>query len=128
MSKASVSVATAAAAALLATAVPARSQTSTLPDGPGKETVAALCESCHTFASRVGAGYTAEGWHTVIRMMDNHGVTVPKDQLGTVMDYLIKNFPEKAKPTGEERPGPAQVSIKVFPVPTPGSRPHDPLA
>ena len=44
------------------------------------------------------------------------------------MDYLVKNFPEKQKPAGVELPGPAQVSIKVWTVPTPGSRPHDPLA
>ena len=119
MSKVFVSAVT--AASVLASVVPAGSQTaSTLPDGPGKETVAAFCESCHTFASRVGSGYTADGWRTVMRMMDNHGITVPKDQVATVMDYLVKNFPEKPKPAGVERPGPAQVSIKVFPVPTPG--------
>jgi virginiamycin B lyase len=99
-----------------------------LPDGPGKETVATYCESCHTFASRVGAGYTAEGWRTVVRMMANHGVTVPEDQAAGMMDYLVKNFPEKSKPAGVDRPGAAQVSIKVWTVPTPGSRPHDPLA
>src|SRR5436190_8013403 len=87
MSKASASAA--AAAALLAAVLPVRGQAqSTLPDGPGKATVAALCESCHTFASRVGSGYKADGWRTVIRMMDNHGVTVPKDQVAVVTDYL----------------------------------------
>ena len=65
-------------AALLCSVVPASSQS--LPDGPGKETVAAFCESCHTFASRVGAGYTADGWQTVMRMMANHGITVPPDK------------------------------------------------
>jgi len=113
-------------AALLCSVVPASSQS--LPEGPGKETVAVYCESCHTFASRVGAGYTADGWHTVMRMMANHGVTVPPDQAATVIDYLVKNFPEKQKPAGVDRPGPAQVAIKVWTVPTPGSRPHDPLA
>jgi virginiamycin B lyase len=124
-----VSVSAVAAATLLATVLPARSQTqSSLPDGPGKETVAALCESCHTFASRVGSGYTADGWRTVIRMMDNLGISVPKDQAATVMEYLVKNFPEKPKPAGADIPGPVQVSIKVWQLPTPGSRPHDPLA
>jgi virginiamycin B lyase len=120
------SILPAMAAALLGSVVPASSQG--LPDGPGKETVATYCESCHTFASRVGAGYTPEGWRTVIRMMANHGVSVPADQAATVMEYLVKHFPEKQKPTGVDRPGPAQVSIKVWTVPTPGSRPHDPLA
>src|ERR1700704_2249988 len=114
------SIVPAMGAALLCSVFPASSQA--LPDGPGKETVATYCESCHTFSSRVGAGYTADGWHTVMRMMANHGITVPADQAATVMDYLVKNFPEKQKPAGLDRPGPAQVSIKVWTVPTPGSR------
>src|ERR1700693_2919572 len=114
------------AAALLCSALPAWSQE--LPDGKGKEMVAASCSSCHTFFSRVGGGYTAEGWRTVMRMMANHGVAVPPDQVATITEYLTKNFPEKTKPVGAVIPGPAKVSMKVWPVPTPGSRPHDPLA
>jgi virginiamycin B lyase len=99
-----------------------------LPDGPGKEIAATYCNACHTLLSRVGSGYTPEGWHTVLRMMTNNGVIVPPDQFAALEDYLVKNFPEKPKPAGVDRPGPARVSIKVWPVPTPGSRPHDPLA
>src|SRR6266508_1897624 len=110
-------------AGFLCSILPAQSQN--LPDGPGKETVAAFCNSCHTFFSRLGAGYTPEGWRTAIRMMTNHGVAVPPDQLAVMTEYLIKNFPEKPKPAGVAIPGPAKVSIKVWPVPTPGSRPHD---
>ena len=99
-----------------------------LPEGKGKELVAASCNSCHAFEARLGAGYTAKGWHTVMRMMLNHGVPIPKDQLATMTSYLIKNFPEKPKPTGVVIPGPAKVSMKEWQVPTPGSRPHDPLA
>jgi len=113
-------------AVFLGPALPALSQN--LPDGPGKEAAAAYCNSCHTLLSRVGSGYTPEGWHTVLRMMANHGINVPPDQLATLTDYLTKNFPEKSKPAGVERPGPARASIKVWTVPTPGSRPHDPLA
>ncbi len=114
------------AAALLCGALPAWSQE--LPEGKGKEMVAASCNSCHPFHARLGAGYTAEGWRTVMRMMANHGVNVPADQVATITEYLIKNFPEKAKPAGVVVPGPATVSIKEWQVPTPGSRPHDPLA
>jgi virginiamycin B lyase len=114
------------AAALLCSALPTSGEE--LPDGKGKELVAASCTSCHTFSSRVGAGYTADGWHTVMRMMINHGVPIPPDQLGTMTEYLIKNVPEKRKPAGVVVPGPAKVSMKKWQVPTPGSRPHDPLA
>src|SRR5437899_2460878 len=71
-----------------------------LPDGKGKELVAEQCNSCHTLASRVGAGYTPEGWATVLRMMINQGVNIPADQLPTLTEYLSKNFPEKGKPAG----------------------------
>src|SRR5213593_1056862 len=99
-----------------------------LPDGPGKELVAAQCNSCHPFHARLGGGYTPQGWRTVMRMMTNHGVAIPPDQLETMTAYLTKNFPEKAKPVGVVIPGPARVSMKEWEVPTPGSRPHDPLA
>jgi virginiamycin B lyase len=113
-------------AALLGLALPAWSEE--LPAGKGKAMVEANCNSCHTFFSRVGAGYTAKGWRTVMRMMANQGVAVPADQIAPMTAYLIKNFPEKGKPAGVAIPGPAKVSIKAWHVPTPGSRPHDPLA
>src|SRR6266571_3343646 len=116
--------------ALLCSALPAWGQdwTQRLPDGKGKETVAAICASCHEFFSRLGAGYTPEGWRTVMRMMINQGTPVPPDQIETVTQYLIQSFPEKPKPAGMTIPGSVEVSIKQWPVPTPGSRPHDPLA
>jgi virginiamycin B lyase len=118
------------AAALFSFAVPAAAQdwTQRLPDGKGKEAVVAMCAACHEFFSRVGAGYEPEGWRTVMRMMVNQGVPIPADQLDAITEYLIKSFPEKQKPAGAAIPGPAEISIKSWPVPTPGSRPHDPLA
>ena len=114
------------AAALLCFALPAWGQE--LPEGKGKDLVAAHCNSCHPFYARLGAGYTPKGWRTVMRMMANHGVTLPADQAVTITEYLTKNFPEKDKPVGVVIPGPTKVSIKEWQVPTPGSRPHDPLA
>jgi len=99
-----------------------------LPEGKGKELVAAHCNSCHPFQARVGAGYTPKGWTTVIRMMTNFGVSLSADQAATITEYLAKNFPEKGKPAGVVIPGPVKVSMREWQVPTPGSRPHDPLA
>ncbi len=62
-------------AALLGSVLPAIGQQ--LPDGPGKELAEANCNSCHTLLSRVGAGYTASGWNTVLRMMVNQGAPLP---------------------------------------------------
>jgi virginiamycin B lyase len=113
-------------AALSCALIPAWSQD--LPEGKGKEIVTARCNSCHTLASRVGAGYTPEGWATVLRMMMNQGVAIPADQLPTLAEYLSKNFPEKGKPAGVVVEGSTKVSMQTWTVPTPGSRPHDPLA
>ncbi len=110
-----------------ATIAPALGQDVKLPDGPAKDTVAALCGACHrlTFLAN---GYTPDGWHTVVRMMLNFGVPIPKDEVTTVTDYLIKSFPERQRPAAAVIPGPVQVAMKQWPVPTPGSRPHDPMA
>ena len=56
-------------AALLCSGLPAMGQQ--LPGGPGKELAEANCNSCHTLLSRVGSGYTPNGWNTVLRMMAN---------------------------------------------------------
>jgi virginiamycin B lyase len=113
-------------AALLCSALPAMAQQ--LPEGPGKELAEANCNICHTLLSRVGSGYTASGWTTVLRMMVNQGAPLQPEQIEPLKAYLIKSFPEKAKPAGVVIPGPAEISFKAWQVPTPGSRPHDPLA
>jgi virginiamycin B lyase len=66
-------------AALLCAAFPAFGQQ--LPEGPGKELAEANCNICHTLLSRVGAGYTPEGWNSVLRMMINQGAPLPADQV-----------------------------------------------
>src|SRR5215472_18853437 len=70
------------AAVLVSTALPAWGQGAPgweqkLPDGTSKEVVGNSCGVCHEFFSRVGAGYTADGWHTVVRMMLNQGANLP---------------------------------------------------
>src|SRR5438477_13182703 len=61
-------------------------------------------------------------------MMINVGSALPNDQVDELAKYLAKNFPEKPKPKAVVLPGSVKVSIKEWVVPTPGSRPHDPLA
>jgi virginiamycin B lyase len=110
-------------------ALPAAAQEpgANFPDGPGKDTVVAQCGACHDL-NRLRVGYTADGWRTVMQMMHNMEVPVPKDQWQTVTDYLIKNFPERPRPAAVIVKGPVQASFRQWPVPTLGSRPHDPLA
>jgi virginiamycin B lyase len=110
---------------LLASILPALGQD--FPDGPGKQVVTAVCGGCHDI-NRLRIGYTPEGWHTVVRMMQNVDTPVPANQWDSVTEYLIKSFPERPRPAAVALPGPAEAVIREWPVPTPGSRPHDPLA
>jgi virginiamycin B lyase len=113
-------------AAFLCSGLPAWSQNQ-LPDGNEKETVANACIACHELKTVTSAGHTKEDWTTVLRMMVNIGAPVPADRFDAVRDYLAKALPEKPKPPAVAIPGSVEVSIKEWTVPTPGSRPHDPM-
>src|SRR5262249_52821510 len=113
------------ACALLSISCASRAQD--FPDGPGKSIVMAVCGGCHDI-NRVRVGSTPEGWRTVIRMMQNVETPVPAEQWATVTEYLTTHFPERPRPLAVIVSGPVEVAIKEWPVPTPGSRPHDPLA
>jgi virginiamycin B lyase len=117
------------AAALLGAVLPAAAQQpgQDFPDGAGKSIVLSVCGNCHDL-NRLTAGYTPDGWRTVVRMMQNFGAPIPGDQVATITEYLTKSFPEKARPAAAIIPGSVEVNIKEWPVATPGSRPHDPMA
>src|SRR6266498_2230042 len=112
---------------LLCAALPAWSQ-DTLPEGNGKQAVQTHCVQCHDLSRVTSAGYTQEGWRNSIHMMLNVGATLPQDEIEPVSQYLAKHFPERPKPDAVVIPWSVQVAIKEWVVPTPGSRPHDPLA
>jgi len=101
---------------------------SELPEGSGKRAVQSYCVQCHDLSTVTRAGYSEQGWRNNLDMMINVGATLPKDQVTEVTHYLAKNFPERPMPPAVVIPGNAQVTIKEWIVPTPGSRPHDPLA
>jgi virginiamycin B lyase len=113
------------AATLASLTVPAFSQDTA---DPGKAVVDATCNSCHPIGARTGSGYTPEGWDTVLRMMTNLGVQIPSDKMSAVKAYLVKTYPVKGRPDAVIVNGPVKVSMKAWQVPTPASRPHDPLA
>ncbi len=114
-------------AAASAQAQPAPVNPADFPDGPGKDIVTTVCNTCHD-AGRVRAGYTATGWNTVQAMMENMEAPVPPEDWPTVVSYLTKNFPEHGRPQAVLIPGPVQAEITLWDVPTRGSRPHDPMA
>jgi len=97
------------------------------PDGPGKQIFVAACGGCHDI-NRARSGYTPDGWRTVMRMMQNFGVALPSKRRAMLTAYLIESFPERERPPAVVIGGAVEAAIKLFPLPTPGSRPHDPLA
>jgi virginiamycin B lyase len=101
---------------------------SELPEGSGKRAVQTYCVQCHDLSTVTRAGYSEQDWRNNLDMMINVGATLPKEQLAEVTQYLAKNFPERPRPAAVIIPGSAKVTIKEWIVPTPGSRPHDPLA
>ncbi len=104
----------------------ARAQTA-LPDGAGKAIVQSSCSSCHALSQVTNAGHSKAEWDTVLHMMVNAGAQLPADQFETVSAYLAKNFPPKTVAAAALISGPVKVTIKEWDVPTPGSRPHDPM-
>lgn len=122
------------AVALLVFTVPARGQSQSqkapivLPDGDAKPIVQSACSVCHSLGNITNTGHTPEDWKTVMSMMLNVGAPVPPDKVGVVTDYLVKNFPEKPAPPAVLIPGNVEVSFQEWKLPTPGTRPHDPLA
>jgi virginiamycin B lyase len=98
-----------------------------LPAGQGQATVQAACTRCHELTRVTSSGYTRAGWQQIVNMMVSSGAPVKTDQIPVVVDYLAKNFPEKPAPPAVVIPGAVDVSIQEWTLPTPGSRPHDPL-
>ena len=101
-----------------------RGQPVTLPEGSGKDLVQTACTKCHALNLITNDGYTRAEWVSVFNTM----VDLPKDQSDVLAEYLAANFPEKPKPAAVVVTGSAKVSFKEWPLPTKGSRPHDPLA
>jgi virginiamycin B lyase len=95
-----------------------------LPDGPAKQLVETTCSRCHSLSLIANDGYTRQEWPRVFGTM----VDLPADQTTIVADYLAQHFPEKPKPPAVVIPGSVKVAFKEWPLPTKGSRPHDPLA
>jgi virginiamycin B lyase len=97
------------------------------PDGPGKELFVKTCGGCHDI-NRARAGYTPQGWRTVLQMKVNFDAPIAKDDYAVLYQYLVKAFPERKRPAANIIDGPVQATIKQFPILRSGSRPHDPLA
>jgi virginiamycin B lyase len=102
----------------------AHAQLHELPDGPGKELVAAACVACHeTDVIYSSAGYTHERWsHLISGMID-----LPEPLRANILQYLATSFPEKYDRRPTLASGDAKVTFMEWRVPTLGQRPRDPV-
>jgi virginiamycin B lyase len=99
-----------------------------LPDGSAKKLVEDNCTICHNLRNIVNSNKSAEDWDNTVNMMIAAGAPVTREQGNQIRDYLIASFPEKPRPTPAAIGGPVQVKFHEWSLPTPGERPHDPLA
>jgi virginiamycin B lyase len=118
--------------------VPAAAQTSgqasgepggfALPDGSAKQLVQERCIGCHDLRRVVNSNYSPQEWQNVVNMMKSAGAPINQAEADQIRDYLNANFPGKPRPQPVVLPGSVNIKFKQWPTPTPGSRPHDPLA
>jgi virginiamycin B lyase len=99
-----------------------------LPDGSAKKLVQDNCTVCHNLRNVVNSNKSAEDWDNTVNMMMAAGAPITREQGNQIRDYLISSFPEKPRPMPAAISGPVQVKFQEWSLPTPGERPHDPLA
>src|SRR6185503_12216684 len=75
----------------------------------GKVLAEAQCNSCHPLA-RAAAGYSPQGWDTVLRMMTNFGMQLAPSDHAVLREYLVITYPERPKPAAAVLPGPFKVT------------------
>jgi virginiamycin B lyase len=101
-----------------------RGQAVTLPEGPSREFVQAMCATCHPLTMITGsAGYDRQGWHDLIGTM----VRLPEAQAASASEYLAANFPPRPGRRPTLVPGDTQITFKEWIAPTLGQRVRDPL-
>ncbi|WP_162875609.1 c-type cytochrome [Sphingomonas crusticola] len=88
--------AVAIAAPAPATAQP--SQASTLPPGPGHDTVVKVCSACHAPEIAATQRLTPAGWDELVETMVGRGAQASDAEVAEIKAYLSKSFPaEPAK-------------------------------
>jgi len=113
-------------AAVLICGLPARSQ-DRFPDGNGKPIVQRVCGLCHGINQAANRNMAREDWEWTVQRMLGYGAPIKPDEVPVLIDYLATNFAGPARPKGVVIPGPVQVNIKEWKIPTKGWRARDPL-
>jgi mono/diheme cytochrome c family protein len=80
-------------------------RTITLPEGRGKELVAARCSLCHNLEKVVSAKRSRSDWEATTINMKQRGMQATPDEMQTMISYLQANFstPTSAEPQTPEQ-------------------------
>jgi hypothetical protein len=81
--------------ASLAAIAPLRAQFPTLPEGPNRELVEAVCGSCHDIEMVAINGRSEERWGLTIDEMVGYGLRVTPADRALILRYLTTYLPAK---------------------------------
>ena len=97
-----------------------------LPDGDGRAEIEAICTACHrTNLIERSSGYSDADWASLIgTMIDLSGDAALQ---GRITGYLAEHFPPNDRRTPVLVPGPVEIDIESWVVPTLGQRSRDPV-
>jgi cytochrome c5 len=83
------------ALAVAAVAAAGQSPPPSLPDGPGKELVEAVCTACHTLERVVAKRATKAEWQDKVLEMLQEDPDITQQERDQIVEYLAKAFPPK---------------------------------
>ena len=90
-----------AACATLASPVAAAAEITDLPEGPNRDLVSKICQSCHDLQMVFdAAGFSREEWDMTLDEMNANGMDVSADDRAKILEYLATYLgpsPDKAK-------------------------------
>jgi len=80
---------------VLAAMLAGQSPPPTLPDGPGKELVEAVCTACHTLERVAAKRATKAEWQDKVLEMLQEDPDITQQERDKIVEYLAKVFPPK---------------------------------
>ncbi len=101
--------------AIAPAALYAQISSTTLPDGPGKQTTIAVCGKCHSPERVTTLHQSRRAWESTISQMVSMGANASDDQFNAILDYLDKNFPPMpATPIDINTAGPVELESSLL--------------
>jgi hypothetical protein len=79
----------------LVAALPSWAQYATLPEGPNRELVEAVCGSCHDIEMVAINGRSEERWRLTVDEMAGYGMRVSAGDRALILGYLATYVPAK---------------------------------